>query len=354
MKGLTHFLTGVCVATFFPMVVTSVYDPSLLWLSFLIPLGGLFGYLPDFLDFKFTRYLEPTDFTITPGYHELDPWPVATSLAEAINKAYTSPKPVNVKLQTLQMPNGLWRRYSFVFRLKEREVQVKIGPLITTGLEVVKGTEPKEEAVAVAKYRPNLFYSYEEVTNVDIWDGPTLQFRREGDQIFADFIQWHRRWSHSLTLGILFGLAIALVAGVLYSLNGILLSDLEILTLIGIVLGGMWGHVIVDQFGWLGSNLWWPITGKRKTGFGVTRSMDALGNFGVLYVLAMLMLWNLNRFAPTPIFAWAAWEFFLYYIIFPLAVVIAGVYFFGKKAAEKKTRKAEEMEEVSLEIAQPD
>ena len=71
MKGLTHFMTGVCVATFFPWVVAAAYDPDLIMLTLLIPLGGLFGYLPDFLDFKFTRYTERSDFVTNPGYQEL-------------------------------------------------------------------------------------------------------------------------------------------------------------------------------------------------------------------------------------------------------------------------------------------
>ena len=55
MKGLTHFMTGVCIATFFPLVVTAAYTQDLIMLTLLIPLGGLFGYLPDFLDFKLSR-----------------------------------------------------------------------------------------------------------------------------------------------------------------------------------------------------------------------------------------------------------------------------------------------------------
>ncbi|MHA1733525.1 MAG: metal-dependent hydrolase [Promethearchaeota archaeon] len=345
-------MTGVCVATFFPMVVAAAYDPSKIWLTLLIPLGGLFGYLPDFLDFKFTRYTERADFFISPGYKELDPWRVASQVAEAINQAYTSDKPVKIKLRTIKMPNGLWRRYSVLFRLKERAVEVKIGPLITTGLEVVPGSEPEEERVAVVKYKPELYYSYEDVTNVDIWDGPTFQFRREGTTIYADFIQWHRRWSHSLTLGVFFGLLMAGVAGLVYRLQGVTLTDLQILTVLGVVIGGMWGHILVDQLGWLGSNLFWPITGKRKTGMGLTRSMDPLGNFITTYLLTMLILWNLNYYAPEPVFQWTFVQFLVFYIALPISVVVAATTIHRRKQDKiKRTRDQEEMDEVSMEIA---
>ncbi len=353
MKGLTHFMTGVCVATFFPMVMAAAYDPDLILLTLLIPIGGIFGYLPDFLDFKFSRYVEKADYVVTPGFKDLDPWRVAETIAKCINEAYKTKKVIRLKLQTIKMPNGLWRRYSVLFRLKEREVEVKIGPLITTGLEVMHGTEPEEEKIAIVKYKPNLYYSYEDVTNVDIWDGPTFQFRREGETVYADFIQWHRRWSHSLTIGIFFGLTFALFAGLFYYMNGIILSDYEILTIIGIVIGGIWGHVIVDQLGWLGSNLFWPITGKRKTGLGLTRSMDPLANFVTTYILTLLIVWNMNRFAPSRVLPWTDIEFFLFFIVLPLTMIIAGRYIFRRERPEEETSAGwEEMDEVSRELAE--
>lgn len=353
MKGLTHFMTGVCVATFFPLVMTAAYDPDLIMLTLLIPIGGFFGYLPDFLDFKISRYLEREDYVINPGYHELDPWRVAETIAKSINDAYSENRRINLKLQTIRLPNGLWRRYSVLFRLKEREVVVRIGPLITTGMEVVPGTAPKEEKVAAVKYKPELYYSYEDVTNVDIWDGPTFQFRREGDTVYADFIQWHRRWSHSLTLGVFFGIMISLIAGFIYYSNGIELTDIEILMVFGVITGGIWGHVLVDQLGWLGSNLLWPVTGKRKTGMGLTRSMDPMANFITTYLLTLLIVWNMNRFAPEPVFPWSHLEFFIYLIILPLALIIAAKSIFGgKREKVEQTRDAKEMEEVSMELAE--
>ncbi|TXT64056.1 MAG: conserved membrane protein of unknown function [Promethearchaeota archaeon] len=358
MKGLTHFMTGVCVATFFPLTITAVYDPDLILLSLLIPLGGVFGYLPDFLDFKFTRYLERADYTVDPGYHELDPWKVAKTIAQSINDAYTSEKPVRLKLETLRLPNGMWRRYSVLFKEAERQVQVKIGPLISTGLEVKPGSEPKEEKVAVVKYKPKLNYSYESVTNVDIWDGPTFQFRREGTEIYVDFIQWHRRWSHSLTIGVVFGFLIALIAAFFYLASGVFLSDFDILMIIGVIVGGVWGHVLVDQLGWLGSNLLWPITAKRKTGMGLTRSMDPIANFITTYLLTILIVWNINRFSPTPAIPLSDTLFFLVLVILPISLVIAGAYIWEKnfavekEAVKEKSRDEEELDEIVREIAE--
>jgi hypothetical protein len=56
MKGIAHFITGVALATFFPEVVQSGAQGSLLPM-----LGGIAGILPDTLDFKFARYLFSSD-----------------------------------------------------------------------------------------------------------------------------------------------------------------------------------------------------------------------------------------------------------------------------------------------------
>ena len=353
MKGLTHFMTGVCIATFFPLVMTAIYTTDRVLLSLLIPLGGFFGYLPDFLDFKYSRYVETEDYAVNPGYWDYDPWKVADTIAECINRAYAENRTVKLKLQTIRMPNGLWRRYSVLFRLKEREVVVRIGPLISTGLEVMKGTEPVEDLVAIVKYKPELYYSYEDVTNIDIWDGPTFEFKREGSRVVANFIQWHRRWSHSLTLGVFLGFFVTLAVGLFYNFQGNPLTDYEILTVAGIIIGGVWGHVLVDQLGWLGSNLLWPVTGKRLTGLGLTRSMDPLANFTTTYILTMLIIWNMNRFAPSPVFDWPITTFLLLVIILPLAVLTAAVISARKKHLEEnRTRSEEELHEVSMEIAE--
>ena len=62
MKGIAHFVTGVAIATFFPEVVASAAEGSVLPV-----LGGIAGILPDTLDFKFVRYLEKYDVEIDPG-----------------------------------------------------------------------------------------------------------------------------------------------------------------------------------------------------------------------------------------------------------------------------------------------
>ncbi len=66
MRGWVHYLSGVAMATFFPVLLMDIR------LGILIPLiTGAFGYLPDFIDFKFKKFFCRRDVEIDPA--PLDP-----------------------------------------------------------------------------------------------------------------------------------------------------------------------------------------------------------------------------------------------------------------------------------------
>ena len=58
MKGFTHFMSGIAVASCFPQAVHMASQEQ----SFILCLGGIFGILPDTLDFKLARYFHRSDF----------------------------------------------------------------------------------------------------------------------------------------------------------------------------------------------------------------------------------------------------------------------------------------------------
>ena len=78
MKGITHFVSGVAIATFFPYVVQQGASGGVLPV-----LGGIGGILPDTLDFKFARYFERYDDEIDPDADHPDPREIAERVAAA-------------------------------------------------------------------------------------------------------------------------------------------------------------------------------------------------------------------------------------------------------------------------------
>ena len=62
MKGLTHFLSGVALASFIP-AATKLANSNVAS-SYILVLGGLFGILPDTLDFKFGQFMSGVEYYI--------------------------------------------------------------------------------------------------------------------------------------------------------------------------------------------------------------------------------------------------------------------------------------------------
>ncbi len=62
MRGWTHYFSGLAMATFFPPLLSDLAR-GVMWPV----LAGVAGYLPDFLDFKFKKFLWKIDYEVDPA-----------------------------------------------------------------------------------------------------------------------------------------------------------------------------------------------------------------------------------------------------------------------------------------------
>ena len=311
MKGIAHFLAGVAAATFVPGVVASAAQGS-----FLIVLGGLFGLLPDTLDFKFARYFEHAE-AIDPDPAHFDAQAVADQIAALIDRAAATQQPVRVQLHTIKLGPDRWRQYTVRFDAARREIAVRAGPIVNTSQMPIG-----QESLApfkTAKVNAKLNYTYDGDLNVDIFSGPSFAFVPKTGGVEVQFLPWHRAWSHSLTLAALLGLIVGLISGSLQA---------------GLVTAfGMAAHILEDQLGYLGSNLFWPLTKERTSGLKLIHSGDAIPNFLAVWIALQLIFFNLDRFsAPVqnraPLLEPVS--FFLLTVVLP-CVALLGLYAFGKR-----------------------
>jgi hypothetical protein len=280
LKGISHFTSAVAAATFIPGVVALAAQER----SLILVLAGVFGLLPDWLDFKIARYFEPADETLEPNGLDFDAQALADQIADALRRAHAEDDPLTVQLAAAQIGPDRWRRYSLQFDPERNEVVVRPGPLINSG-GFALGEIGNPGPVGRARVPPKMRYTYEGEMRVETMEGPSFEFRREGDAVEVSFLPWHRRWSHSLALAAVFGLACAALFGPLAGwAAGIAFAT----------------HVLEDQLGHLGSNLWWPFTQKRGAGLGLMHSGDPLPNFVTVLTACGLILYNLNRFAAPP------------------------------------------------------
>ena len=328
MKGIAHFISGVAVATFFPQAVQAAAQD----LSFILVLGGIGGILPDTLDFKLARYFERVDYSIDPDPAAPNPQAMAETLARAMDQAFEG-EPVTVQLHTMKLSADLWRQYRVLFDTEAGEVIVRIGPLVTTAQVPYPGSEPVEPAEGRAPVSAPMRPTYDAEVVVDIFSGPALTFQRQGDAVDIIFLPWHRRWSHSLTLALALGLL------------GALLSPLH-----GLVLGlGALVHILEDQLGYMGSNLFFPLTRRRVPGLKLLHSGDALPNFLTVWLSLVLIVFNLDRFSAAPVLT--PLPYFLTTLIVPWTLILGASWMLGRKRAPR-TPEAIAVSEVLEEAAE--
>ncbi len=315
MKGISHFITGVAIATFFPEVVRQAELGGLLPM-----LGGIGGILPDTIDFKIARYWERFDLSIDPGL-EPDAEKIADALVAAMRQAYETGKDVNLVAHTIRVGADLWREYAIRFIPDSDEIAVRIGPLVNTGQVPLAGSEPEDAVEVRRKVGVPVRNTYSEEYKVNIFSGPTFRFARENDQVRVHFLDWHHRWTHSLILAIGVGLVMGLLVG-LFTGNWVTAQWGALVTWLGYS-----GHILEDQIGHMGSNLFWPLTKKRIPGPGLIHASDALPNFLTVWTSVALILYNLDRFSGNTRLLPA--NYLLVMVAVPW-LVLGGIYVLGK------------------------
>ena len=313
MKGIAHFTTGVAVAALWPGVMQEALSTQTFWLAF----GGLAGILPDTLDFKLARFFYKPDVFIDPFEVAEDPKRVAHMIAEAVKKAYVNGK-CRVHFSSVKYSADLWRQWSFQF--EDNVVKVKIAELVDTSGIPIPDTF-KGEGMAILPVE--VMNDYEGETVINIFSGPDVEFVRDGDKVRMVFLPWHRDWSHSLTLAVF--LAFLLLP---FSLKAA-----------GIFVAAWWAHVLEDQLGYMGSNLFWPATTSRFAGLKLMHSSWPIPNALTVMLAAEVVLYKamINKYP----FIREDWHMFWFFFVVPVLLIITGAWF-GEKAREFEVEVFEE------------
>ena len=279
---MTHFIMGITVATFFKSLMLGAALED----SWLILLGGIFGLLPDTLDFKFLIYMEKHDTVIDPNPYDMRPQEIAEKIAAEIDKAAELPpgKMRKVQLHTLKLGPDLWQSYAVYFNKAKQQVEVRVGPHVTMSGVPVFGTEPPEEkAVGMAKFKPKLIETYGRPTEIKGFSGPSFGFlKRKDGSVEVVFIPFHRRAGHSLILGLVFALLGWLISGMW--------------TVGAVIFLGWFMHIVLDSFGHLGNNLFWPLTKQRTSGLYLVSAGNPYWNAFTVYSCIAIILWNMNLY----------------------------------------------------------
>lgn len=350
MKGFTHFISGMAVASFFQQAIHMASQEQ----SFILCLGGLFGILPDTLDFKLAKYFYKSDFEIKPDPNKLDAREIANGIAQAVNKAIETGKGT-VQLHTMQLASNRWRSYQLRFDTKTNEICVDIGPEVDTGQIPFDGTELQDPEKAHARVKVNceFYQQFDKVSNIAIMTGPCFEFaKREDGKMEIVFLPWHRQWSHSFTLGMLIALIVGIISYIcvpegpnpeMYTLPRWSLYPL-------IILFGSMVHIIEDSTGFMGNNLFYPFTKGRTNGLGFMSASEGIPNFFFVWTSVICILFNLDRYRFAPESTQPGipnpWAFWFWFYIVPVLIML----FFFLKGKKEKALKAKENNETTKAV----
>ncbi|HET7375090.1 MAG TPA: metal-dependent hydrolase, partial [Anaerolineae bacterium] len=206
---------------------------------------------------------------------------IADQIAARIDRAADTRQVLRVQLQTIKLGLDSWRQYTIRFDSDRNEIAMRIGPIVNTSQLPVGGEAGWPYKIAKVKVKLN--YTYESDVNVDIMSGPSFAFVPRETGVEVQFLPWHRAWSHSLTLAAFLGMVVGLIGN---SVQAGLVTALA-----------MAAHIVEDQLGYLGSNLFWPFTKDRSAGLKFIHSGDAIPNFLAVWTALCLVLFNLDRYS---------------------------------------------------------
>lgn len=275
MKGITHFTIGVAAASCFPPAVQAASNGNPLYFI----LGGAMGLLPDTIDFKIYRFFYRHDAEITPDPLAPDPQMIADAVAAAIDIAAERNSPFRIRLNTIRLAPDLWQRYSLKLHPQTRNLEISLQEKIDTSKTPV-AAPPETNNHASADFKPKIKLDYLATTNIDIFEGPIFQMTpTPNGQVTPLFIPWHRSWSHSFITAMLIAIPLGLCWNWIASAIAMLAYS---------------AHILCDQLGFLGSNLFWPISRYRTTGLKKQHSGNAFANFYSIWIACLLILWNIS------------------------------------------------------------
>jgi membrane-bound metal-dependent hydrolase YbcI (DUF457 family) len=328
MKGLTHFLSGVALGSFIPAAVrmaNSTADNS-----YILALGGLFGIMPDTLDFKVGQFFSGADYDVDADPNKLDPQKMAEQIGRAMDDAWETGRYVKIQLYPIRLSVDLWRQYVVKFDGEKNEIVVIINEIVNTSQTPYLGSEPKTNRVGRYRVKGKMLDAHGKPSVVDIMSGPQFGFIKKGGAVEVEFLPWHRTWSHSFVLGFILSAVVWVLASLVAGWDKGWLYGL--VSFLGYSI-----HITEDLTGHMGGSLLWPFQKDRTNGLCLFKASNPHANFSVDYLAVTLLLFNLNRFAPKPFFALGTWQYLLYVIAIPLiSYGLIGKFFGEKKAVDKK------------------
>ncbi|MEI6564479.1 MAG: hypothetical protein WCO42_09275 [bacterium] len=256
-------------------------------------LGAVCALLPDTLDRWTTGLLERPDIHIVPPPEAPAPQAIAEALVMGISHCHNTGKAIGMECYPVPIDVKRWRPYRLQFDSVRRLIGVSFddtgvpGALLASPVSFVSDT----------------------LSTLAIHNAPVslLAAPKDDGRVAITVTSAGRPWSHSLVMA---G-SIGAIAGGLWGMTA------------GVIAGGAMGlHAFIDQWGFTGSNLYWPFTHKRSEGWQwVQPNQGRFFDFALFWMALLLLGWNILRTINPPVESPPLTQILLFGGAIPLALL---------------------------------
>ena len=261
-------MSGIAWATCWPAAFLAARENN----PIPILLGGICAILPDTLDQWIVEPLHKPDIHIVPPPEAPEPLLIAETLAQALSQSDDTGKSLEIECYPIPIGPDQWIPYTIHFDCAQKQLFVSIcGENLITAAESVPVGFISDHTNRVAIHSKPLSFRIEPMV-----DG----------RVAIKIMPQEQQWTHSLLIALVISVLIAGIWGITT----------------GFIAGGAYAlHLLMDQWGFTGSTLFWPFTQRRLPGFQwVKPDQHQFLNLSVLWLAVVLVTGNIIRTtAPT-------------------------------------------------------
>jgi membrane-bound metal-dependent hydrolase YbcI (DUF457 family) len=265
---------------------------------------------------------------------------MARQVAEALDHAAETGKPIMMQFDPMRLGASLWRQYVVKFDGEKNEVDIVINEIVNTSQVCYEGTAPDEEKrIGTAKLKTaKMLEKHGKPSVVDIMSGPMFGFKpqkfEDEDYVSVEFLPWHRTWSHSYILGLMLSVPVWIIAWLFSFANWWLYG---IVSFLGYAI-----HITEDLTGHMGGSLIWPFSQTRYDGYCWFKASDPRANFSVDYTCFVMIIYNLDRFS-TQVIDLSWYTYYFTFLVLPLALYFGIYAWFADAPIKEGAIKAENL-----------
>lgn len=256
-------MAGIAWASCWPAAFQSARENN----PTLVLLGAICALLPDLLDSWIVKPFRIPDLHIVPPPEAPDPHMIADALVNAISHSRTTGRRLKITCYPIPLGPNLWTPYTLHFDSARKRISVRID-----------GANPVTATAAIS-----VGFITHPTSRLAIHDEPlSLQAEPLADHRIAIMVMAATQpWSHSFVLALTLG---ALVTGI-WGLTA------------GAIAGGAYAlHIFINQWGFAGCTLLWPLKHRRYPGFQWVKSSQTQPlDLAVLWLSLLLIAGNIIR-----------------------------------------------------------